>query len=246
MAQNPQYDQLNPELPDPRWKELYRIGWIASIVALLIVVCALIAYLIWPYTPGFTTTAEIFSKIQSNRLGALMELDFFLLVGILFSTLLFLAAYAALNQVNPSYALIALALGLISVAAMIPARPIMELFALSDLHAATTAEPARTQVLAAGEALLALFNGTAWAISTLFGALAWLTYSFIMLRSNWFRKATAIVGIISNTAAFFFFLPVVGVVLLFIATFGGLVWSVLLARDFYRIERKAVQLSMQD
>jgi multisubunit Na+/H+ antiporter MnhB subunit len=38
---------------DPRWKDLYRIGGIASLLLAGLIAFAVIAYFIWPYTPGF-------------------------------------------------------------------------------------------------------------------------------------------------------------------------------------------------
>ena len=61
---------------------------------------------------------------------------------------------------NESYALLALVLGLIAAVLIVPARPISELFSLSELYAAATTDAARSQYLAAGEAILALFDGT--------------------------------------------------------------------------------------
>jgi len=79
--------------------------------------------------------------------------------------------------VNPSYALVALVVGLIGLVLLIPARPIVELFALSRQYAAATTDAARSQVLAASDALLALFGGTNWFMNTLLGALSLLTNS---------------------------------------------------------------------
>ena len=106
-----------------------------------------------------------------------MSLDLFLLIGNLFSVFLFLALYVSLRPVNPSYALVALVVGLIGLVLLIPARPIVELFALSRQYAAATTDAARSQVLAASDALLALFGGTNWFMNTLLGALSLLTSS---------------------------------------------------------------------
>jgi hypothetical protein len=93
---------------------------------------------------------------------------FLLVVGNLISILFHLAVYAALKRVNESHALFALVLGLIAVIALIPARPIMELFTLSDRYAAAY-EAEKSQYLAPGEALPALFNGSFRAVFYFFG-----------------------------------------------------------------------------
>jgi hypothetical protein len=172
-----------------------------------VILLGIVTFFIWPYTPGSKTTEEILRLLQSDPLQGLVSLDLFLLIGNLFSVFLFLALYVSLRPVNPSYALIALAVGLIGLVLLIPARPIFELFALSRQYAAATTEAARSQVLAAGDALLALFDGTNWFMNTLLGALSLLTSSLLMLRSKTYSRATAYAGIFTNAVVCGFFIP---------------------------------------
>jgi len=228
------------KIADPRWKDLYKIGGIASIMGVIIILLAVIVFFIWPYAPGFTTTVSVFETIQHDRLGGLMALDFFLMVGNLISILFYLAIYAALKRVNESFALIALVLGLIAVVSLIPARPISELFALSDRYAAASNQAERSQYLAAGEALLALFNGTAWAVYYFFGPVSGLISSLLMLRSNIFGKATAYVGIITSIIACGLLMPGIGPVLAFLSMLGYVIWNIQLARRFFQLGRRSV------
>ena len=175
--------------------------------------------------------------LQSDRLGGLISLDIFLFVGNLFSITLFLALYVSLKQVNESYALIALALGLIAVVLLIPSRPIFELFTLSKLYSTAATEAAKSQYLAAGESLLALFNGTNWFMNTLLGGISLLISSVLMLRSNIYSKSTAYVGIITNAVVCGFFIPGIGVLLLFLSLPGYMIWYFLLARKFFQMVR---------
>ena len=238
MSQQKGNEMMNGTIPDLRWKDLYKIGGIASIMGVIIVLLAVIVFFIWPYAPGFTTTAGVFETIQRDRLGGLMTLDFFLVVGNLISILFYLAIYAALKRVNESFALIALVLGLIAVVSLIPARPIAELFALSNRYAAASNEAERSQYLAAGEALLTLFNGTAWAVYYFFGPISGLISSLLMLRSNIFSKATAYVGIFSNIIACGLLLPMIGPVLAFLSMLGYAIWNILLARRFFQLSKE--------
>lgn len=222
---------------DPRWTDLYKIGGLTVIGLVVLIILGGIAFAIWPYLPGDASTEEIFQAIQDDRFGGLMALDFLLFVSNLLGILLFLALYVSLKRVNESYALIALALGLVGVAAIVPARPMSELLSLSDLYASAATDAAESQYLAAGEAILAFFNGTAWSVNTFLGALSFLTSSLLMLRSGIFSKATAYVGIISNLAVCGFFVPVIGTVLLFVSLPGYLIWYILLAPRFFQLAR---------
>lgn len=203
----------------------------------MVIVLGIVTYFIWPFTLGNETTESILLFLQSDRLGGLISLDIFLFVGNLFSITLFLALYVSLKQVNESYALIALALGLIAVVLLIPSRPIFELFTLSKLYSTAATEAAKSQYLAAGESLLALFNGTNWFMNTLLGGISLLISSVLMLRSNIYSKSTAYVGIITNAVVCGFFIPGIGVLLLFLSLPGYMIWYFLLARKFFQMVR---------
>jgi len=228
---------MDTAIVDPRWKDLYKIAAIAAIVSEAVIFLGLVTYFIWPYAPGDKTTESIYLLLQNNILGGLISLDLFLLVGNLFSITLFLALYISLKQVNESYALTALALGLIGVVLLIPARPIFELYSLSEAYATAATQAARSQYLAAGDALLALFDGTGWFMNTLLGALSLSISSILMLRSNIYSKSTAYVGIITNVAVCGFFIPGIGILLLFLSLPGYMIWYFLLAKRFFQMGR---------
>ncbi|MCP4539373.1 MAG: DUF4386 family protein [Chloroflexi bacterium] len=229
-----------------RWKDLYKIGGTTAVALAIMVVMAVIAFFIWPYAPGNMSTENIFALIQTNKLGGLMALDFFLLVATLCSIPVVLTMYVSLKQVNESYALIALVLGLVSIVSIIPARPISGLFHLSDQYAAATTDAARNQYLAAGEALLAVFDGSAWLAYVLLMSASYLTSSFLMLQSNAFTKTTAYLGIAINAAAGMGpFLSGIGLVLLFLSTLGSVIWCIRLGREFLRLGQQAVSNRQQ-
>ncbi len=224
---------------DYRWKELYKIAAVAAIVSELVILLGIALYFVYPYAPGTKSTQEIFAMLQSNPLGGLISLDLFLFIGNIFSIPLFLGLYVSLRQANESYALVALALGLIGVVSLIPSRPLFGLFALSGQYAAAASDTARSQLIAAGDALLAQFDGTGWFMNTLLGAFSLLISSLLMLRGNFFTKSTAYVGIVTNAAVCFFFIPMVGKLLLFISLLGYMIWYFQLARKFFQMGRKA-------
>jgi hypothetical protein len=226
---------MNTITNELRWKDLYRIAGIAAIISEVVILLGIVTYFIWPFTPGKESTESIFLFLQRDRLGGLISLDLFLFVGNLFSITLFLALYVSLKQINESYALIALAVGLIGVVLLIPSRPISELFTLSQSYANAPTEAAKSQYLAAGEALLALFNGTNWFMNTLLGGISLLISSLQMLRSKLYSKSTAYVGIFTNAVVCGFFIPVVGTFLLFLSLPGYLIWYFLLARKFFQM-----------
>ena len=224
---------------EPRWKELYKMAGIAAIVSEVVILLGLISYFIWPYAPGVKSTESIFQLLQSDPFGGLVSLDFFLFAGNLFSILLYLALYVSLEEVNRSYALAALVVGLIAVILLIPSRPLVEMLnpknAGAVVDANATGEAAKAQYLATGDTLLATFNGTGWFMNTLLGGISLLASSILMVRSRIYSKATAIVGIITNAVVCGFFIPGLGTFLLFLSLPGYMIWYFLLAKRFFQL-----------
>jgi len=217
-----------------RWNELYKIAGIAALISVAAILLGMVMYFFWPYAPGSKSTAEIFAMLQVHPLGGMISLDLFLLIANLFSVFVFIGLYIALKPVNSSYALMALAVGLLGLVVLVPARPIPELLALSKSYTAAASEAEKSQLLAAGTALLASFDGIGWFLNSLLGGLSLLASSLLMLHSRDFGKATAWVGIVTNAAVCFFFVPVAGKLLLFLSLPGYLVWYYLLARTFFK------------
>ncbi len=222
---------------DPRWRDLYKIAGVAAVISELVILLGFVTYFIWPYTPGKNPTESIFLLLQNDPMGGLVSLDLFLFIGNLFSLMLFLALYISLRQVNESVALIALAIGLIGLILLIPARPILELYNLSKAYALASTEAEKSQLLAAGTSLLAQFDGIGWYMNTLLGGLSLLASSILMLRSTLFSKATAYVGIVTNLILCLFVIPSISIFMLFLCLPGYMIWYFLLARRFFQLGR---------
>ncbi len=235
------YAQITkPETADSRWKDLYRIGAIACSTFPVFILFAMIAYFIWPYAPGNTSVEQIYAELNSNRLGGLVSLD--LSVVLLMPVFLFeiLAVYAALKDVNESYALIALVFGIMGVVLWITSKPLVEMTYLSDQYAAATSEAAKSYYLAAGEALAAVSSGTAWMVSQVFISISGTISSLLMLRSRFFGKATAYIGLALAILGICFWIPVIGAGLSLLSTIGGVAWYALIARDFYKFSKSQI------
>jgi hypothetical protein len=196
-------------------------------------------YIAWPNAAGVTPTVEIFNLVQTNIWAAFIALDLGLSISNLVAIYIYLALYVALRRANETSALVALVLGLIAAAALIAARPLFEIFTLSDLYTAATTETEKGFYLAAGESLLVQFHGAAWYTYMFLGAVASLINAILMLRSPSFSRALAYAGIVTFTINVFFWVPVVGFMLLFVAMFSSVLWYILLARDLFRLAKAA-------
>lgn len=222
-------------MSNPRYNTLYRLGGIASLVIALSITFAVAAYFIWPYKGNTLSVEAIFALLQSDRLGGLISLDISMLLIAPINILMFLAIYVAIRRADEPIALIALVLALIAVALVIVCRPLVELTFLSDQYAVATDPAEKLRYLAAGEVLRSSLDGTAWMMQTVFFMLAGLINCLLMLRTPFFGKATAWLGIVISAIGLGFFLPTIGLLFLFLNTIGSVPWCFLLARDLFKM-----------
>jgi hypothetical protein len=231
------------ETPDPRWKDLYRLGFLSNIAMVGMIILAVVIFFIFGFMPGSANVENIFAALQRNRLEGLMSIEFQMILAQVIFIPQALALYVALKRTNESYALLALVLDLMGIVLLFSARPVVEMSFLSDKYAAAASEMARSQYLAAGEAFNALFNGTGWVIASIIQALAGIISSLLMLKSSFFGKATAWTGLVVGIAGLWMPIPVIGPLLGLIGTIGGVAWFILMARDFYRLDRQSRTVS---
>lgn len=234
------------EIADPQWKDLYTIGGVCGVFMTVLTIIAIGMYFVWPYKPGISSALDIFSTIRNNKFVGLMSLDIFMVIITIITIPFFLALYVALKKVNKSYALIALVFGLISCIVIIPARPIAEMFYLSNQYFAATTDVAKNQYLAAGEALSSLFNGTAWIIYFLTFGVDLIISSFLMLRTKMFSKTTAYMGIFLNIGLLSIFAGIpsftqIATLLNLVTTIVGAIWNILVARTLFQLAKQVKQ-----
>jgi hypothetical protein len=220
---------------DSHPKSIYRLGAFASLLSAISIAFAIVAYFIWPYKGNTTSIETIFTLLQTDRLGGLISLDVSMLVIGPILILMFVALYTALREVDEALALVGLILALLAIGLVIVCRPLVELVMLSDQYAVATDAAEKMRILAAGEVLRTQLDGTAWMVQTTFFMIAGLVNSALMLRSGYFGKSTAWTGIVISAAGLGFFLPGVGLLLLFFNTIGSVPWCLLVARDLFKI-----------
>jgi hypothetical protein len=208
-----------------RWGSLYRIGAVAALISVVIILLSIITFFTWPTFPD-----DILVVIQQDKLAGLMGLDFMYLLGSAFGLPFFLVLYVTLKEIDPGWALVALVLGLVGLVCLVPARPILEMFALSEGYAAATTDTQRAICQAAAEGMLTHFRGTAYHLHYIFGSVSLLISALLMLRSELFGRATAIVGLVTNVVVFGLYVPEVGVYISLLSVVGYLIWYIQIAR----------------
>ncbi len=174
------------------WRPLYMVGGVAALLAVAFVVLAVYVFVI---SPPPTTIEKWFALFHQNGFLGLLDLDLLLVASYVVMIPLYLALYVALRRISQSFMAMALALNLVGVALIVAVNPGVAMLTLSDRYAAATTEAQRTAALAAGQALLANWSGTAFVFGYLLGGIGILITAAVMLRSKVFDKLTAYTGI---------------------------------------------------
>lgn len=218
------------------WATLYRLAAVAAGVAVLLVPIQIVVFALYPFPD---TASGWFSLLQNNPLAGLVDLDLLLVVDNVLLVAIALAIYAALRRINLSASTLAVGMWLVSLVLLITANPAIQMLDLSHQYAVAGSGADRTAALAAGQALLATWQGTAFQVSYVIGALATITIGWVMLHSPSFSRPTGYAFLIGNLLSLGLYMPTVG---LAISAFSGIVlwvWFGLVARDFLRLGRSA-------
>jgi hypothetical protein len=227
-------NQSRAENVSSGWSSLYKLGGISSLLLVLIVIIQIIVFSIAP-PPLEGTAMDWFILFQKNPIIGLIHFEFLMIIYVILCIPITLSLYTLLYRISPSWTAIYLILSLLGVMCFIAARPAFEILHLSNGYAAAETELQKAAFLAAGEAKVATFHGTAFYINYILGSLTGLIISWVMLKTTLFSKATAYVRIASSICDFGLFVPTIG---MFIAIFSMLflvIWNIMIARRLFQL-----------
>jgi hypothetical protein len=219
---------------DPAWKSLYKLGGAAALIMIAITLTQVVVFSISP-PPYKGTAVDWFALFQKNALLGLLGFEVLLIVYVGLSTLVSLALFAALRRTSPTLTAIFLVLSVIGSVAFISARPALEMLSLSNQYAAATTDAQRAAFLAAGEAMVAVFRGTAYLASYLLGSITGLIIGAVMLRTSIFGRAIPYLRIASSVLDFGLFVPTVGLFISLFSVVCLLLFNILIARRLIQL-----------
>lgn len=215
------------------WGTLYRVAGAVALVMAGFIPIQILVYVIWPPPQ---TVAGWYELFRENKLVGLLDMDLLLMADQLFVSLIIVALYAALWQTGRSLMTIAITLGLLGVAIYFASTVAFEMLALSGKYVTAATESERNIVLAAGETMMATWQGTAFDFGYVCEAVAFILIAITMLRGTVFGKVTAWVGIALGVLSLVPpTVPVVGMLFAFGSLVPLVVWDILIARRFFRL-----------
>ena len=225
------------QVADRRWSWLYKIGGAAALFGVAIIPIQLIIFIVWGQPE---TAVGWFNLFQDNKLAGLLAFEILFVANAVVGIATALALYVALRRVNESLMAIATVLALVEAMAFIVARPALEMLYLSNQYAAATTDTQRTMILAAGEAMLATFHGTAFHVGINLFSIYYLIVSLVMLQSNIFGRVTAFTGVVAAILNWGLYVPGgIGLLLFTLSVIPFLaIWLILVARKLFQLGRE--------
>lgn len=217
------------------WSTLYRVAASAALIMVAFIPIQIAVFAIWP-PPD--TVVGWFNLFHSSGFVGLLDMDLLIMVDQFFIGLILIALYAALRRVNMSMMTIALVIGLLGTAIYFASSVAFEMLSLSSRYAAASTEAEKSILLAAGQTMLATWQGSAFNFSYVSEGIAFLIIGFIMLRSTvfsrgtaWFGIALGILSLVPPTV------PAVGMYFAFTSLIPLVAWNVLIARQLFRLAK---------
>lgn len=226
-------------------RSLYRIAAVSALLELAVILVYFVVLAVLGDKPADLQARYVL--LHSDPLSGLLRGELFnlLIVGLYLGLLPGL--YLALHRVAPTAMLYAAGFILIALILGFATNPEFSLLHLSHQYALAATESDRTQILAAGEAILAadLWHSSGSYIAGLFLQGSGVLISLVMLRSKEFSKLTAWAGLMANALDLVQhllhpFTPALSEVILRAAGPFYLVWFPILARDFIRMRKAMV------
>jgi hypothetical protein len=178
-----------------KWRLLYRITWILSIIMVIIIPIQIIIFSI-SYPPE--SIEGWFELFHNNWFLGLIHLDLLYIIDNVIVAIMYLALYFTLKQNNESLMAIALLLGFLGISAYFASNKAFEMLSLSKLYYNSASDTGRSMYLVAGQMLISSWKGTAFDIYYVLNGITLLIISCVMFRSSIYGKKVAFAGLVSG------------------------------------------------
>jgi hypothetical protein len=188
------------ERPDVILRErgLFRVGAFCACAIVLIYLFEIILVIVKGFPPS--TMAEWLGILQASRSVGILRTFAPDIIAIALKAPLYIALFFLLRKAERGYPslVISVALAFIGMAVYFATNVTFSMLSVSDQLASVTSEAQKSQLLAAGQALMSIYNGTGPFVAFAFFSIAGILLSIVMLHSGMFGRTAAILGIAGN------------------------------------------------
>lgn len=217
---------------------LVKISGIAVILQLLSIIVGVVVTVGFASIPN--SAIEYYQLMQESRLMGLLADDFFSLILVVLYLFTFTGLFFVVARNNFSLALLSTLFTFTAVILVITSHSGFSLIHLSDQYWANADEMVRSQLLAAGEAIISqnIWNSTAGFFSGILLQGGGVLISIAMVGSKSFGKITIYSGILANGLDLVQHLihyssPSMAEMILYLAGPFYIIWYIMLARDLF-------------
>lgn len=204
---------------EPTFSLLFRLGAVAAAATVGVTVIQIVLGVLWPppdFAPTATATTAILEMAKVDPLLTFLKLDGLMVLDYVLLVVVFLALLAALYKKNPSLMMLGTTCAMIAISLYFATNPAATMLVLGRHYDASAPATQNAGLVAAGQAALLDFQGTAFLLHYVMMGIAGMIVSSAMFGSAVFSRATAIAGVAQ------------GAMMLVPVTFGaiGLVFAV--------------------
>jgi hypothetical protein len=216
---------------------LYRIGAFSAVLAAGLALIQMLIEIVGVGirgTPVPDTVSAWFALLRADRLLGFTELTGLQVPIFILLVPMFLALHIALRRFAPGPVTTATVFALMGVTVYLASNTVFSMVTLSDQYAAAMSDAERAGLLAAGQAMLATYDGPGLDVGIVLVMVATLILSATMWRSGAFDRVTASMGLLAPVVASGYYLgvafPANRIFLLEAAGVLLVVWGLLVAR----------------
>lgn len=218
-----------------KWKLLYKIAAITSIVMVVLIPLQILIFAI-SFPPD--TIEGWFSLFKENWFLGLIHLDLLLIIDNVLVAIMYLAFYVSLKKKNESLMAIALLLGVLGISAYFASNTAFEMLSISNLYNTAVTEIDKNMYLTVGQMAISSWQGTAFDIYYVLNGITLLIISCVMYKTNIYSKKAAIAGIISGI---FMTIPstagTIGLIFSLVSLIPWIVFTIFVAIRFLQLSK---------
>ena len=179
---------------DSRWKNLYTIGGISAFVIALLLIGEIMVYSVIPVPK---TTMEYLEVFIDSPIFGLLHFDLLGMVSYILFIPVILSLYMIMRKNNESLMLISTIIG---ISVFFGTNTGFSMLSISKQYIIAQTETEKAMLLSSFHAMLTLFKVQAFMLSYIIVSTAWVMIASVMLRSEFFNRFTAYIGIIAGLA----------------------------------------------